>query len=124
MPFQPSRRGLHFEIVGLTATEDSARSFLTTKQILKSSLNCESCFSPMVMTPCAATKSTDLFIWRCRPCKKTKNIRIGSVLHGSKLSFQLFLLLIYYFSSKSLTNEDVFGLTSTDTTFIKVRIII
>ena len=96
MPFQPSRRGLHFEILGLTATEDSSRSFLMTKQILKSSLNCESCSSPMVLTPCAASKSADLFIWRCRPCKKTKNIRIGSVLHGSKLSFQHSLLLFTF----------------------------
>ena len=78
MPFQPARLGLHFEIVTLAATEDSSRSFLMTKQILKSSQNCDACNNPMVLSPCAASKSADLYIWKCgRPCKKTKSVRSG-----------------------------------------------
>ncbi len=51
-------------------------------------------------------------IWKCgRPCKRTKNIRTGSVLSGSNLPFQHFLLLIYYFSSKSLTNVEISAYT-------------
>ena len=112
MPFQPSRLGLHFEIMTMVASEDSSRSFLMTKQILKSSQNCGTCHNPMVLSPCTATKSADLYIWKCgRPCKKTKNIRSGSVLSGSNLPFQHFLLLIYYFSSKSLTNVEISAFT-------------
>ena len=66
--------------MGLVTAEDSSCTFLMTKQILNSSQNCDSCYSPMVLTSCAVTKSADLFIWRCRPCMKTKNIRSGSVL--------------------------------------------
>ena len=66
----------------------------------------------MVLSPCAASKSADLYIWKCgRPCKRTKNIRTGSVLSGSNLPFQHFLLLIYYFSSKSLTNVEISAYT-------------
>ena len=112
MPFQPARLGLHFEIMTLAATEDSSRSFLMTKQILKPTQNCDACNSPMVLSPCAASKSADLYIWKCGcPCKKTKNIRSGSVLSGSNLPFQHFLLLIYYFSSKSLTNVEISAYT-------------
>ena len=112
MPFQPARLGLHFEIMTLAATEDSSRSFLMTKQILKPTQNCDACNSPMVLSPCAASKSADLYIWKCgRPCKKTKHIRSGSVLSGSNLPFQHFLLLIYYFSSKSLTNVEISAYT-------------
>jgi hypothetical protein len=67
MPFEPSRFGLHFDVMGLAASDDSSRTFPITKHILKSSQNCDSCSSPMVLTSCAATKSADLFIWRCRP---------------------------------------------------------
>ena len=62
MPFQPSRLGLHFEIMTVAASEDSSRSFLMTKQILKSSQNCGTCHNPMVLSPCTATKSADLYI--------------------------------------------------------------
>ncbi len=65
----------------------------------------------MVLTACPPSKSTDLYVWRCRPCRKTKNIRTGSVLHGSNLSFQHFILLIFYFSSKSLTNVEIAAYT-------------
>ena len=53
----------------LAATEDSSRSFLMTKQILKPTQNCDACNSPMVLSPCAASKSADLYIWKCGPVK-------------------------------------------------------
>jgi hypothetical protein len=109
VPFQPSRLGLHFDKTGLAAREDISQSFLMTKQILKSSQKCNSCSS---LTSCAATKSADLFIQRCQPCKKTKIIRSGSVLQGSAISTFLspdILLLIL--SSRSLTNIEVAAYT-------------
>ena len=92
-PFQPSRFGLHFDRMGLATAENSFCTFLMTKQILNSSQNCDSCYSPMVLTSCAVTKSADLFIWRCRPCMKTKNIRSGSVLQpGLQPAISTFLI--------------------------------
>ena len=44
MPFQPSRFGLHFVIMGLATAEYSFCTFLMTKQILNSSQNCDSCY--------------------------------------------------------------------------------
>ena len=64
MPFQPSRFGLHFE--------DSSQTFLMTKQILKSSQNCDSCSSPMVQTSCAATKSADLLFGGVDPARRQR----------------------------------------------------
>lgn len=62
--------------------------------------------------PCPETKSADLFIWKCPACKRFKNIRSDSILAGKKLSFKSFLLLVFYFSIRSLTNLDIAALTS------------
>jgi hypothetical protein len=94
MPFQPSRFGLnHFDITGLAATEDSSWSLLMTKQIVKSSQNCDSCSSPMVVTSCAATKSADLLFGGVDPARRqrTSNLDSGSVLQGSNQPFQRYL---------------------------------
>ena len=110
MPFQPAHDGLHAEIHAITATEASARCFLMTRAILKPSMIC-SCATPMDMVTCSSSKSADLFIWKCPSCKKYKTIRTDSVLAGTKLSFQQFSSVIFYFSLRSLTNVEVAALT-------------
>ena len=64
MPYQPPQRSIHEEINLLTATEGSARNFLRSRNVLKTSMTC-SCLSPMGLTPCTESKSADLSIWRC-----------------------------------------------------------
>ena len=48
----------------------------------------------MTLVACSSSKSSDLLIWRCPPCKRIKNIRSDSVLSLSlSLSFSLSLSL-------------------------------
>ena len=110
MPFQPTNPSIHDEIHQHTATEDSARSFLQSRNVLKTTMSC-SCSNPMVLTPCSESKSADLFIWRCPSCRKFKNLRTDSVLTGMKLSFKSFLTLIFYFSIRCLSNIEIAALT-------------
>ena len=107
MPWTPATPGIHFEINRLTATEASSRDFLRSENVIADSMDCSSCHNAMVLSPCAASKSEDLEIWRCRPCDKTVSIRSGSVLRKSNIPFQLFLLLLYYFSNKDITNVSI-----------------
>ena len=100
MPFQAAHTSLHDEITQITVTEDSARSFLIGKQVLRRMVTCSSCFSQI---QCAASKSADGYIWKCQTCKKFTNILNDSVLCGKKLSFKSFLTMIFYFSIRSLT---------------------
>ena len=90
-------------------TEEHARDFLFRRGILKQTLSCSSCNTPMNLIPCYASKSPDLLIWRCPPCKKFRNIRTDSSLSGQKLSLQQFLILL--FDIKSLTNIAIAQLT-------------
>ena len=110
MPFQPSSISVHEEIHRLTSTEDSARTYLSNRDILKNSMDC-SCSTPMVLIPCTASRSADLSVWKCPSCKKYKNIRSNSVLSGSNLSFKHFLTLVFYFSIRSLTNIEIAAIT-------------
>ncbi|KAL5269372.1 hypothetical protein ACHWQZ_G003011 [Mnemiopsis leidyi] len=93
---------LHQEIHRITDTEEHAREFLFQRGILKATMPCPGCSSPMTLVACSSSKSSDLLVWRCPPCKRFKNIRSDSVLSGQKLSFSLFLLLVFYLSIKSL----------------------
>ena len=112
MPIQPTRLGLHFEICQHASTADSVRAFLAQHGILHSSVTCDACGRQMILTPCTASKSQDLQIWKCpRPCKKFKNIRTGSILSGSNLPFQIFIVLLSYFSSKTLSNVEIAAYT-------------
>ena len=108
MPFQPARVGLHFRIQEITATETTAREFLTNRNVLCSDSVCSRCNNAMTLKPCSEKKSPDLYIWKCVPCT---SIRARSVLSGSKLSFSIFVLLIFYFSSKSLSNVEISAYT-------------
>ena len=92
------------EIHRITNTEEHARDFLFQRGILKSSLSCPGCSSAMNLVPCSSKKSSDLLIWRCSPCSRFRNIRTDSVLSGQKLTFSLFLQLVFYLSIKSLAN--------------------
>ena len=100
MPFQTANLSVHDEIHQITASEDTARSYLQVRGVLKSSLSC-SCSTSMNLIPCSVSKSSDLFIWKCPTCKKYKNIRTDSVLAGTKISYKSFLTLIFYFRMKS-----------------------
>ena len=102
---------LHHEIHSITDKHEHARDFLFQRGILKSSMFCPGCSAPMTLVACTASKSPDLLIWRCSPCRKFKNIRTDSVLAGQKLSLQTFLMLIFYLSIKSLTSIAVAQLT-------------
>ena len=102
---------LHHEIHHITDSEEHARDFLFQRGILKTSMPCPSCSVDMTLVACAASKSPDLLIWRCLPCKKFKNIRAESVLSGQKLTLSTFLMLIFYLSVKSLTSIAISQLT-------------
>ena len=102
---------LHSEIHSITDTEEHARDFLFRRGILKQTLSCSSCNTPVNLIPCSASKSPDLLIWRCPPCKKFRNIRTDSALSGQKLSLQQFLILLFDISIKSLTNIAIAQLT-------------
>ena len=102
---------LHHEIHRITDTEEHARDFLFQRGILKTSMSCPSCTSDMNLVPCSSSKSSDLLIWRCTPCKRFKNVRADSVLSGQKLTFSVFLQLVFYLSVKSLTNVAISQLT-------------
>ena len=93
---------LHQEIHRITDTEEHAREFLFQRGIPKATMSCPGCSSPMTLVACSSSKSSDLLIWRCPPCKRFKNIRSDSVLSGQKLSLSLFLLLVFHLSIKSL----------------------
>ena len=112
MPTQQRRLGFHFEIYQHASTADSARAFLIQHGILHSSMTCDACARQMLLAPCTASKSQDLQIWKCpRPCKKFKNIRTGSILSGSNLCFQTFIVLLSLFSSKTLSNVEIAAYT-------------
>ena len=102
---------LHSEIHAITDTDEHARDFLFRRGILKSSMSCPSCSSNMTLVACSKSKSPDLLIWRCTPCKKFKNIRSECVLPGQKLSLPVFLMLIFYLSVESLTNIAIAQMT-------------
>ena len=101
---------LHQEIHRITDTEEHARDFLFQRG-MKTSMTCPSCTSDMNLVPCSSSKSSDLLIWRCSPCKRFKNVRADSVLSGQKLTFSVFLQLVFYLSVKSLTNVAISQLT-------------
>ena len=72
----------------------------------------QNCRGAMNLVPLSSSKSADLLIWRCSPCKKYKNIRTDSVLSGHKLSFvELIVELIFYLSIKDVKNIVVSQLT-------------
>ena len=84
------------QLVAAIPTEEDARQYLLTKGVLRQSFTC-SCSGNMLHSPCPASKSDDLYIFKCttRGCYKTKSVRSGSVLAGSRISFQCFLFLLY-----------------------------
>ena len=102
---------LHNELYSLTDTEEHARDFLFQRGLLKRTMVCPSCSTNMSLVACSSSKSPDLLIWRCSPCRKFKNIRAESVLAGQKLSFPVFLALLFYMSVKSLTNIAIAQMT-------------
>ena len=69
--------GIHAEIHQLTSSEDTARTFLMSRIILRETMTCP-CTTPptdMLLISCTSSKSSDLFIWKCPACKSFKNIR-------------------------------------------------
>ena len=92
------------EIYSLTSSADSSINLLQQRGILKSSTTCSICSTAMALTPCSSTKSKYSFIWCCSPCRKSTNIRTGSVLSGRKLTFKSFLLLTFFLSCKGVAN--------------------
>ena len=101
---------LHDEVLSYTASKDTARSFLTSRGILKSTMTC-SCGTRMNSIPYPETKSADLFTWKCPTCKNFKNLRSDSILSGKNITSKSFVLLLFYFSILSLTNLDIGALT-------------
>ena len=83
--------------------EDTARTFLMNRNILRETMTCP-CTTPptdMLLISCTSSKSSDLFIWKCPACKSFKNIRTDSVLFRKNLSFTAFLSQILYLSIAS-----------------------
>ena len=83
--------------------------------LLKQTMTCSSCAGQMILLPCAASKSTDLHVWKCQTCNKFTNIRTESILSGKKLSFKTFLTLLFYLCIRSLTNVEVSALVGVST---------
>lgn len=112
MPMQLTS-GLFTEMIALCQSEDTARLYLLQKGILRSTIQCSACSQPMILKPCSATKSPDLWIFKCGGpgCKRSKSIRSDSYLESSKISFTTFLQLLYCFSSKNLTSVDIAAFT-------------
>lgn len=80
--------GIHAEIHQLTSSEDTARTFLMSRNILRETMTCP-CTTPptdMLLISCTSSKSSDLFIWKCPACKSFKNIRTDSVLFSQQSS--------------------------------------
>lgn len=103
-PSSSNMSSLHNEIHSLTDTLEHSRDFLFQRGVLKATMSCAACSASMTLTSCSSTKSPDLLIWKCYPCKTYRNIRTDSILSGQKLSLQTFLLLIFYLSVKSLAS--------------------
>ena len=80
--------GIHAEIHQLTSSEDTARTFLMSRNILRETMTCPSTTPPtdMLLISCTSSKSSDLFIWKCPACKSFKNIRTDSVLFSQQSS--------------------------------------
>ena len=95
---------LHNEIHRITDSDENARDFLFQRGILKSSMSCPGCSSDMNLVPCSSKKSSDLLIWRCSSFSRYRNIGTDSILFRQKLTFPLFLQLVFYLSVKSLEN--------------------
>ncbi|KAL5262934.1 hypothetical protein ACHWQZ_G008364 [Mnemiopsis leidyi] len=93
---------LHNAIQRITDSDENARDFFFQRGIQKSSMSCPGCCSDMNLVPCSSKKSSDLLIWRCSCCSRYRNIRTDSILFGQKLTFPLFLQLVFYLSVKSL----------------------
>ena len=112
MPTQHSS-GLFTGMMTICQTEDSARLYLLQQSILRSSINCSACTQPMFLRSCSATKSADLWIFKCggAGCKRTKSIRTGSYLESTNLSFVTFVQLLFCFASKNLTHVDIAAYT-------------
>ena len=92
------------EIYGNCSTAESSLRFLQSRGILKDEMVCNNCSNNMTIQPCSRSKSADLFIWTCKPCRKYTNIRTGSILSNKNLSFKSFLLVIFFFSCKDMAN--------------------
>ena len=71
--------GIHAEIHQLTSSEDTGRTFLMSRNILRETMTCPT-------LSCTSSKSSDLFIWKCPACKSFKNIRTDSVLFSQQSS--------------------------------------
>ena len=70
---------LHDEIHIYTASEDTARSFLNSRGILRSTMTCF-CGTLMDCIPCPETKTTDLFVCS-HPLMYSNSRFYGDVLH-------------------------------------------
>ena len=72
---------------------DNTISFLRSKGLLATSMQCSTCAVPM--HEASRNDITDRVRWRCAVCKTSKSIRHGSFFSKSRLPLQKWLLLIY-----------------------------
>eukprot|EP00116_Pleurobrachia_bachei_P008235 sb/3468497/ len=61
----------------------------------------------MVRKPCPVSKSVDLLVWNCSPCRRSVTIREGSVLKNKKISCIDLISLLFWFSTKGISGSTV-----------------
>ena len=76
----------------------AAISFLKSKGLLVSSMNCTTCGVPMNWVTSTTSAYKDGWSWRCPNCKTYKTIRTGSFFSKSKLSLQKWIHLMHLWS--------------------------
>ena len=69
-------------------------NFLQQKHLLASSMACSRCTLQMVLGQ--KSDISDGTIFRCGSCKTTKSLRAGSFFSKSKLTLQLWFVLLYW----------------------------
>ena len=108
MPFS-STVNVHAQFVAVASFETSARNFLMSEGLLRSSISCSTlaCGKHMELKVCAASKSPDLLHWWCSSCHRSTALRSGSLLSGKKITFVNFVHLLFLFSVKGLGGSSI-----------------
>ena len=78
----------------LFGSVDQQITFLQQKGLLATNKTCGTCHASMTLG--SKRDISDGSIFRCRNCKTTKSLRVGSFFSKSKLPLQKWLVLLYW----------------------------
>lgn len=88
-----------FSIIDIVKDHSSSILFLQSKGILRFGFQCQECLIDMSLIK--DNSAIDRHCFRCKECRKKKSIRHGSFLSKSKLELRHFIMLIYFWSTKT-----------------------